>query len=200
MTEAEVSILFPKTTISQTLAVAIARMLGWRLDMAIPVPSRCVMIGAPHTSNSDLFIALLLMMGGGINLNWVGKDTLFRFPMGPIFRGLGGIPVNRRKSTNFVGQMVNLFAQSEVLRLVVAPSGTRKKTSYWRTGFYHIAVDAGVPIVFAYGDYKRKMVGVGAQMTPSGDIKADFEIIRQFYANIQGKYPDLQSDIRIRGK
>ncbi len=168
--------------------------------MAIPVPSKCVLIGAPHTTNFDLFIALLLMVGGGIKLNWVGKDTLFRFPMGPVFRGLGGIPVNRRKSTNFVGQMVELFAQSEELRLVVAPSGTRKKTPYWRTGFYHIAVNAGVPIVFAYGDYKRKMVGVGAQMIPSGDIRADFEIIRQFYADIQGKHPEMQSDIRIRGK
>ncbi len=187
-----------RRTIWQQLADLIGNSVGWRVDVNPALPKKCVVIGAPHTSNMDLFLGFLMMAVARIKLYWVGKDTLFRFPLGIIFRALGGLPVNRRKRTNFTAQMVCFFEQSDTLRLAITPMGTRKKTTHWKTGFYHIAVAAGVPIAFCYVDYGRKVIGIGPSIVPTGDIEADFEIIRHFYADVRGRYPENQSDIRVK--
>jgi 1-acyl-sn-glycerol-3-phosphate acyltransferase len=183
--------------VSQRIGLAIAAAAGWQVQVQ-PAPPRCVVIGAPHTSGWDLPLTLLMMLAAGLRLRWVGKDTLFRGPIGWLLRALGGIPVNRRSRGNFVEQMVAAFRANESLMLAILPEGTRSNTPYWKTGFYYIALSAGVPIVLGYADYRRRVVGLGPVLQPTGDIQADFETIRAFYTGITGKHPERQGAIQIR--
>ena len=183
--------------VSQRIGLAIAAAAGWQVRVQ-PPPARCVVIGAPHTSNWDLPATLLLMLAANLRLRWVGKDALFRGPLGRLFRALGGIPVNRSARTNFVEQMVEAFRSNDSLMIAMLPEGTRRNASHWKTGFYYIALNAGVPIVLGDADYRRRVVGLGPALHPTGDIQADFEIIRAFYAGISGKHPERQGAIHIR--
>ena len=185
--------------LTQRIGRAIAAAAGWKVDVPEPPPARCVIVGAPHTSNWDLVLTLLLMLAAGFRLRWVGKDTLFRGPFGWILRRLGGIPIDRRTTKNFVEQMVEAFRSRESLRIGVSPEGTRSHATHWRTGFYYIAVGAGVPVVLGYADYRRRIVGLGPTLHPTGDIEADFELIRRFYAGIVGRHPERQGVVRARG-
>jgi len=184
-----------KSPISQRVAHLILRFLGWRTHVLRQSTSRYVLIGAPHTSNWDFGLMLLLMAAEQLPIRFMGKDTLFRGPLGPLMRSLGGIPVNRRERTNLVDQIVAKFEESDDLIIGLTPEGTRSKTSHWKTGFYYIALKAKVPIAMAYLDYGNKIVGVGPSFFPSGDLKADFEIIREFYTGIVGKNPKKQGEI-----
>jgi 1-acyl-sn-glycerol-3-phosphate acyltransferase len=175
----------------------IARLAGWRVIVSERLPRRCVVIGAPHTSGWDLAATLLLMLTGGLRLRWVAKEALFRGPGGFILRALGGIPVRREARAGFVAQMVAAFATEQQLMLAILPEGTRGKAAHWKQGFYHIALGAGVPIVLGYADYERKLIGLGPIVKPSGDIQADFAIIRRFYAGIKGKHPERQGPVAI---
>jgi len=158
------------------------------------------MIGAPHTSNWDFFVMLLLMAAESIPIRWLGKDSLFRWPLGIFMRSLGAIPVNRRESNNLVDQIAAKFDEHDEIIIGLAPEGTRNKTSRWRTGFYYIALKADVPIVMAYIDYKNKLCGLGPSIKPTGDIHADFKIIREFYSGIVGKHPHKQGEIELSAK
>ena len=178
-----------------TIARSVLRLIGWRTHVISPRTSRYVLIGAPHTSNWDFLIVLLLMVVEGIPIRIIGKDTLFRGPIGIFMRSLGAIPVNRRERENFVDQVVAKFDQYDELIIGISPEGTRKKSSRWRTGFYYIALKAEVPIVMAYLDYENKVCGLGPSLMPTGDIQADFMIIREFYSGIVGKYPQKQGEI-----
>jgi 1-acyl-sn-glycerol-3-phosphate acyltransferase len=184
--------------LSQRFGRAIAALAGWRVDVPHPPPARCVIIGAPHTSNWDLALTLLFRLVSGFKLRWIGKHTLFSGPAGALFRALGGIPVDRRARGNFVEQMVSAFRAHESLQVAIVPEGTRRKAPYWKTGFYYIALGAGVPIVLGYADYRRRVVGLGPTIQPTGDIEADFESIRAFYAGIVGKHPERQGVIQLR--
>jgi 1-acyl-sn-glycerol-3-phosphate acyltransferase len=183
--------------VSQRIGLAIAAAAGWQIQVQ-PPPPRCVVIGAPHTSNWDLPATLLLMLAANLRLRWVGKAVLFRGPLGWLMRALGGIPVDRSARGNFVEQMVDAFRASDALMIAILPEGTRRSATHWKTGFYYIALSAGVPIVLGYADYSRRVVGLGPALHPTGDIQADFEIIRAFYAGITGKHPERQSAIQIR--
>lgn len=178
----------------------ILRLIGWRTHVIPPHTSRYVLIGAPHTSNWDFAIALLFISAEDVPMRIMGKDNLFRWPLGIFMRSLGLLPVNRRERTNLVDQVAAKFAEHEDLIIGIAPEGTRKKTFEWRTGFYYIALKAKVPIVMAYLDYKNKVCGLGPGLMPTGDIQADFKIIRDFYAGIVGKHPENQSEIVIAAK
>ena len=134
----------------------------------------------------------------GLRPSWLGKREMFRGPAGPLFRWLGGIPVDRSRRANLVEQAIELFARPEPLVLVVPPSGTRERVEYWRSGFYHIARGAGVPIVCSFLDYGRGVGGIGPVVEPSGDLAADMETIRRFYAGILGRYPAQTSTPRLR--
>ncbi len=184
--------------LSQTLAQNFLDILGWKTEANLPPTSKYVMLGAHHTSNWDFPLALLVINAVGIRFNWVGKDSLFRRPFGGLARRLGGIPVDRSKNTKFVDQMIAAFHKYPDFTMVIAPEGTRKKTDYWRTGFYYIALGANVPIALTYLDYQRKMGGVGTYLMPSGDIQADMNKIREFYADVTGKFPQQQGEIQIR--
>jgi 1-acyl-sn-glycerol-3-phosphate acyltransferase len=183
---------------SQSLAKLILGINSWKLDVEHPSSSKFVLIGAPHTSNWDFLYFLLLRFGSGIELNWVGKHTLFRWPVGPVMRMLGGVPVDRSGGKDFVAQIVDRFNQVDRFAITLAPEGTRRKTDYWKTGFYYIALGAGVPVVLGFVDYTNKTVGIGPEILPTGDIEADFDLIRAFYSQKTGKFPDQQGEIQLR--
>ena len=185
-------------TLTQILSRLVLRLLGWKVEINLPSASKYVLIGAPHTSNYDFFLMLMLIGVSGLKLNWLGKDTLFRRPIGGIMRKLGGIPVNRRSSNRFVDQMVAAYKERQELAIVIAPEGTRSKVPTWKTGFYYIAVGAEVPIVFGFVDASRRTTGIGPQFQPTGDIQADFAVIKAFYSGMVGIHPDKQSEITLR--
>lgn len=184
--------------LSGILARSILHGLSWRLELDPPLTQKYVLIAAPHTSNLDFVFFLLLVYATGLELHWVGKHTLFAGPFGWLMRQLGGIPVDRRTNNGFVEQMIQVFDQRQHLILVIAPEGTRGKSQYWRTGFYHIAHGAGVPIVLGYLDYRQKTLGFGPSLNPSGDIDKDFSQIREFYAAKIGRRPERQGEILLR--
>jgi 1-acyl-sn-glycerol-3-phosphate acyltransferase len=184
--------------LSQRFALWLAAAIGWQVHVSVPPPPRCVIIGAPHTSNWDLPFTLLVMAVANVRIRWVGKASLFRGPFAPLMRWLGGIPVERSHSSNFVAQMVAAFDQDTPLCLGILPEGTRSRVNNWKTGFYYIALGAGVPIVLAYCDYRRKVVGFGSEfLYPTGDLQSDFNIIHAFYQNVIGLHPERQGPIQI---
>lgn len=133
-----------------------------------------------------------------IRINWMGKHALFFPPLGWVLRFMGGIPIVRHKSTNVVAAMISSFADRQELVLVVPVEGTRALADFWKSGFYHIARGAGVPIVPSYLDFAAKRGGFGAAIEASGNIDKDMQYLRDFYAPMQGKHPALSGPIRLR--
>ena len=174
--------------------------LGWSIEHRYPDVEKCVVIAAPHTSNWDFVLGIVAAKAIDLRPNWVGKHTIFRWPFAWFFRAIGGIPVHRGEGRNYIAQLAELFAQTDRLVLGMAPEGTRSKTDHWKTGFYYIARDAGVPVLMAYFDYPRKKVGITGKLHTSDDIEADFKKIREFYADHHGKNPEQASLIRVRKK
>lgn len=179
-----------KRFFEKILAQLLLFFTGWRLEGEVPDLKKCVIIGAPHTSNWDLFFGLLYKLYYGLNIHFLMKEELFRFPFKLLFRALGGIPVNRGKKNNLVETLYIKFSQRKNFYLAIAPEGTRKKVKEWKRGFYYIARKANVPIVMAYMDYGRKVVGIGKVFYPGTSIDADMEIIKTYYATIQAKFPE----------
>jgi 1-acyl-sn-glycerol-3-phosphate acyltransferase len=173
------------------------RLYGWRVEGRIPEATKAVVIAAPHTSNWDLPFMLAVSYVLGIRPSWLGKLELFRWPFGGLMRWLGGLPIDRRIRQNFVQQAVARFDAVDGLYLVVPPSGTRSRATHWKSGFYHIASGARVPIVCAFLDYRRKVGGIGLVLTPAGDLPADMQRIRAFYTGITGKIPALTTPVRL---
>jgi 1-acyl-sn-glycerol-3-phosphate acyltransferase len=168
---------------------SVLKAFGWQTEGELPDLPKFVVVGAPHTSNWDFVYAMAFIFSADLKIFWMGKHTLFKSPYGGFMRKLGGIAIDRRASRGTVEQMVDVFNQQEKLVLLIPPEGTRKKVESWKTGFYHIAQGANVPILLAYLDYQRKVVGFGPTITPSGDITADVTRIQDFYRDIPGKYP-----------
>ena len=185
-------------TLKQHLARGLLRLCGWRLQDGVPDSPSYVLIAAPHTSNWDFPWMLLSAWGLGLRIHWIGKHTLFKPPFNGIMRRLGGFPVRRDSGQNMVDQAVTLLRERESLILTVPPEGSRSYRPYWRSGFYHIARLAEVPIVLSYLDYGHRRCGVGPAILPSGDLRADMARIRAFYADFRGKYPDQSGPIRLR--
>jgi 1-acyl-sn-glycerol-3-phosphate acyltransferase len=189
-----------RSTLAHAMARSILRLMGWRTHVIPPSTSRYVLIGAPHTSSWDFILMLLFMTVEGIPIRVMGKDSLFRGPMGIFMRSLGAIPVNRRERSNLVDQVAAKFDEYDELIIGLSSEGTRNKASRWRTGFYYIALKAEVPIVMGYIDYGNKVIGLGPSIKPTGDIQADFMIIRDFYSGIVGKNPHKQGEIVLFAK
>ena len=190
--------LTQKPAFTQSLARAIGKLAGWEITGVFPDLPKFVLVGAPHTSSWDFPLSMLLMFGSGVRFNWIAKASLFRWPVKGFFHRLGGIPVRREQSGNFVSQVVKAFEENSRMIVAIAPEGTRSKATYWKTGFYYMALGAKVPIVMGFVDYLRKQVGVGPTLHPSGDIHADFAILRAFYSDKTGKFPHKQGAIEIR--
>ncbi len=172
------------------LSLLILKITGWKVEGQLPDIPKFVIIAAPHTSNWDLPYTLFIAFALKIKIFWMGKDTIFRLPFKNLFKWLGGIPVERSASHNMVARSVDKFKESKNFVLLVPPAGTRKRVLYWKTGFYHIANNADVPIVLGFLDYGRKTGGIGPVVRPTGAMEADMKKIRNFYSNIEGKYPN----------
>ncbi|HNT56865.1 MAG TPA: lysophospholipid acyltransferase family protein [Syntrophales bacterium] len=176
------------------LSSGILKILGWRREGRLPDFGKFILIGAPHTSNWDFPLVLAYAFSYRIKVFWLGKEALFRNRvLGRLFQWFGGIPVDRAKSQDAVSRTVEIFNAVEKLVLVISPEGTRKKVKKWRTGFYHIARGARIPVVLGFLDYRRKAGGLGPVLFPSGNFAADMETIRAFYATVTGKRPELAS-------
>lgn len=172
------------------LSRAFLRIAGWSVVGTLPDNARkSVLIAAPHTSNWDLPYTLMVAFKLNLQIYWMGKQSIFKWPFGPVMRWLGGIPVDRARSNNLVAASAAAIESADgPLQLVVPPEGTRGKTRHWKTGFYHIALAAQVPIVLAFMDYERKVSGLGPVFEPTGDVEADMAEIKRFYAGIKGRH------------
>ena len=179
-------------TVLRAFSVTFLKLTGWKVEGGLPPGAeKSVLIAAPHTSNWDLPYTLMGAYCLHLTPYWMGKAQIFRPPFRGLMMWLGGIPVDRSKSNHLVAASVEtLKTATGPLQLIVPPEGTRSKTRYWKTGFYHIAIGAQVPIVMGYMDYKRKVFGLGPVFVPTGDIEADMAAIQAFYAPFKGKNAD----------
>lgn len=182
----------------QRLAQWLLRLLGWKLEGARPVHDRYVLIAAPHTSNWDFLLMLAFAAAFDIKVTWMAKHSLFFPPVGWIMRAMGGMPIIRHEKRNVVASMVDVFNTIPHLVLVVPTEGTRERTDYWKSGFYHIARQADVPIVPSFLDFKCKRGGFGPALETSGDVRADMQYFRDFYAGMEGKFPQLFGPVGLK--
>jgi 1-acyl-sn-glycerol-3-phosphate acyltransferase len=183
---------------TKTLSRWLLTRLGWRFLGEKPDIPQYVLIAAPHTSNWDFPLMLLFAAAFDIKVTWMAKHSLFRPPMGWVMHALGGMPIVRHKSQNLVESMVESFQQTSQLVLVVPTEGTRAMAQYWKSGFYHIARQAGVPIVPSFLDYGKKVGGFGPPLKLTGDVKVDMQYFRDFYQGMRGKFPDQFGPIRLK--
>ena len=162
-------------------------LTGWRIVGVVPDVSRAVLIVAPHSSNWDGLYGGATALALGIDPKWMGKNSLFKGPLGPLMRWLGGTAIDRKHANGMVGQCVERFGNNEALWMVITPEGTRKQVDRWKSGFYHVAHGARVPIITAYFDYPSRTIGFGPITQPSGDVDADIAQLREWYSQWEGK-------------
>ena len=175
---------------------------GWSIDGDWSnLPNKYIIIVAPHTANIDFFLGLMVRSITGIHsTKFLGKSQLFKFPYGFIFRAMGGYPVVRTKDNNLVDAVAEIFNSHDKFSIALAPEGTRSKVDRLKTGFYHIARKANIPIYPVAFDFGTKVVVIKAPLIPSDNIENDFRHLIDFYAEIDGKYPELGIDKSIFGK
>ncbi len=189
----KVNILF------KILAQWFIALVGWKAEGDLHLlPKKFVAIMAPHTSNWDLLFVMGTIYALGIKFNWFGKKEVFRWPLGSLFKQLGGIPIERSTRQNMVEDTVALIRSRERIIIGIAPEGTRSNANYWKTGFYRIAHQAAVPIAFGYLDYSRKAGGLGPLMETTGNIEEDLKVIRGYYKGVTAKYPELVGEVAIK--
>ena len=161
--------------------------LGWSFEGAVPNVSKAVIIVAPHTSNWDFFVGVAAMFALGLRVVFLGKHTLFTWPLGPVMRWLGGVPVNRREARGVVDETVEMFAARDQMILGLAPEGTRDSVDRWKTGFYYVALESGVPIVPVAFDYRRRVIRFGEGFDPTGNLEDDLLILENYFFGIEGR-------------
>lgn len=176
------------------------RAFGWRLEGSLPAGPKFVLIAAPHTSNWDLVLMLLCSLSYGMWPSWVGKHTIFQPPLGWLLRLLGGIPIDRRSRGNRVEQLAGLFAGRDRLILAIPPEGSRSSHTHWKSGFYWVARTANVPLCLSYLDWGSRRAGLSPLFQTTGDLRADMDYVRAFYAGRTGRFPALQGPIRLEGE
>lgn len=184
--------------LKRTIGHAFLKAAGWKVEGSRPPIDRYVIIAAPHTSNWDMPFMLAFAFIYDIPVRWMGKHTLFKPPFGPFMKMLGGMPIVRHRPGGIVEQMVEAFEENDELVLMVPAEGTRSYVDYWKSGFYRIAVAADVPVVLSYLDFSRKEGGIGPALKMTGDIHADMDRIRAFYAGKTGLRPENVGVIRLR--
>jgi 1-acyl-sn-glycerol-3-phosphate acyltransferase len=165
----------------------VLRLGGWTMEGDFPDERRLVILAAPHSSAWDAVWGLAAKVAMGIRIVVIGKQELFRGPLGWLLRRFGAVPVDRARAHGVVDVVVDRFDQSETMWFVLAPEGTRKRVEKWKTGFWHIARDAGVPVLCAYFHYPTRTIGIGPVMHMTGDLKSDMARIREFYKPWVGK-------------
>lgn len=179
------------------LSYRVARFLGWRFEGQLPEVPKMVIIGAPHTSNWDFFLFLAALHHFGIRVRFLGKHTLFRWPIGFMFRKVGGIPVDRSRAGGVVEQVRREFDSQEHMILVITPEGTRKPARRWKSGFVQIAQGANVPVVLAGVDAEHKTLWISRAHEVGDDVDRFMDEVRTFYADKNGINPSGKGPIRI---
>jgi 1-acyl-sn-glycerol-3-phosphate acyltransferase len=177
------------------VALILLKLLGWKTVGKLPAEKKYVLIVAPHTSNWDLFYGILLAFALKLDARYIAKKELFRGPFSGLMRWSGAIPVDRASAHHVVEQMAAAFRKSEKFVLALAPEGTRRRKESWKSGFYHIALNAQVPILLGYIDYAGKRGGAGPLIHPTGDAEEDMRVIRDFYQSVRGKHPENTSPV-----
>lgn len=165
----------------QAIGRTVLRLWHWRIVGTLPELPKFVIIVAPHTSNWDFPVGVFAMFALDLRIHWFGKDTLFRSPLGWVFRRLDGRPVRRDAPEGVVSEMASIVRAEPQFLLAIAPEGTRKAVAQWRTGFYHIAHAAGVPIVPVWFDWSRREIGIATPMRTTGDVAADLATLQSLY-------------------
>lgn len=191
----------PATTFgARASRLALRALRGWQVEGPLPEPRRAVILAAPHTSNLDGLLLVLLTRSVGMSANWMVKDLWTKPPLGWVTKRVGAVPVDRREASGMVGQMVTEFERRDEFHLIVPPEGTRSRAEAWKSGFYRIAVAADVPVVPAYLDYRRRRGGFGEPITLTGDRRADMDRIRDYYhdAAAMARYPAQFGPVALR--
>lgn len=178
---------------SRWFALMLMRLLGWRVIGGMPDVRRAVLIVAPHTSNMDGVMTVISSFALGLKISFFVKHTAFRFPFGGLMRFFGALPVNREDSKNLVEYSAQKLREKDQLLLSVAPEGTRHETDNWKTGFYWIAHQAQVPIVFVAFDYPSREVRVMGHFMPTGNLEQDLPLILERYRGVVPRHPDKLS-------
>jgi 1-acyl-sn-glycerol-3-phosphate acyltransferase len=186
--------------IRRRIATLALQTAGWKFETALPSIKKYVCVAVPHTSNWDGVVMLTVSRAVGLPLAFMIKDDWVKGPMGPLLKRQGAVAINRSRSTNVVDQMIKEFERRDQLALVIPPEGTRKRAETWKSGFYHIALGAKVPVVPGYVDYRRRRVGMGEPIWLTGDVRADMDRIRAFYDKVKpvGFVPEDFGPIRLR--
>lgn len=175
---------------TQAVAHRLLALFGWRVEGALPDEPRFVIIVAPHTSNWDFPLGVVAMFAVGVRLSFLGKDSLFRFPLGPFMRLLGGEPVDRSNNQGIVEAAIERFRVRPRWVMALTPEGTRARVEQWKTGFQQIAVGAGVPIAPVAFDYQRRVVSLGTPFRPTGDSARDVAAVRALFRKEMARYPE----------
>jgi 1-acyl-sn-glycerol-3-phosphate acyltransferase len=178
------------TPFTRALATRIMRLGGWHVEGVLPSEPRFVLIVAPHTSWRDFFVCILAMFAIGLRLSWLGKHSLFRFPVAPILRWLGGEPIDRDASRGTVEITIERFRARTQWVLGLSPEGTRRPVEEWKTGFLRIAVGAGVPILPVWLDYQRRVLGLGTPFWPGASQEADMTALRALFRKEMARHPE----------
>jgi 1-acyl-sn-glycerol-3-phosphate acyltransferase len=175
-------------------------LAGWKFETPLPAEKKYVCLAVPHTSNWDGVLLIALASTVGMKMSFMIKNEWLRGPMGTVLRRFGAVGIERSRATNVVQSMIDELERRESLALVIPPEGTRGRADHWKSGFYHIALGAHVPIVPGYLDYARKRAGLGPPIWPTGDVAVDMDTIRAFYDDKApvGRYPDDFGPIRLR--
>jgi 1-acyl-sn-glycerol-3-phosphate acyltransferase len=166
------------------------RLLGWRIEGEVPSDPKFVAIASPHTSYWDFPHMIAFGFASGQYISFLMKASMFKGPAGILFRKMGGVPVDRSAAFGMVDSVVKAFDEAEELIVVIAPEGSRSKREHWKSGFYHIAMKAQVPIACGFMDYEKKVVGYGPLLIPSGDEVGDASMLADFYDDKKGRYPE----------
>lgn len=174
----------------QKISQILLRLMGWKYEALTPDFDKCILLVAPHTSNWDFLMGKIGYTAMGRNANFVIKREWLVWPVGILFKKLGGIGVDRDKANHFTDQIAEIYRTRDKFSLAITPEGTRKRNPKWKKGFYHIAMKAQVPIVLVKIDYKEKYMALFEVFTPTGDEHADIKAIQQKYKGVTGKYPD----------
>lgn len=187
-----------RRSLLQRACLGLLRLFGWRtLTAPLPGPKGVIMV-YPHTSNWDFILGLLYLFGTGLRANWIGKDTIFRWPFRGLMVRLGGVPVSRQAASGFLGAVIEQYRVNDWMWLALAPEGTRKHTDHLKSGFYRIALGADVPCGLGFIDYATKTLGIREFVRFSGNAEDDVAVLQAFYADKRGRLPQAAGAIRLR--
>lgn len=175
--------------LTRRLADLALRLTGWRFEGALPDLPKFLIIVAPHTSNWDFMVGVMAMYALGIRGTFLGKHTLFRWPLGPFMRFLGGVPVDRTSPADVVEQSVAFIARSDRVIFVLSPEGTRRRLDKWKTGFWRLAHGASIPIVPVAFDFSRRCFVLNPPFTTTGDLEADLSVLRSHFRSTMALKP-----------